>query len=57
MTDEEWNAIRPGAPRAKELGCKCPEEQPYHESHGAYFVKWSCELHQGHDFPSMGMLD
>ena len=57
MTDGEWNDIRPGAPRAKDLGCMCPKEQPDHEHHKAYRISRRCELHQAHRFTSTALLD
>ena len=56
MTDEEWNAIRPGAPEAKRRGCLCPVKQPFHKHHHAYFQREDCRLHQAHKFPSMGFV-
>lgn len=58
MKDSEWQAIRPGAHGAKELGCTCPVKQPHHKSHGAYFTNSECPVHAPgvHSFPSMGFV-
>ena len=45
MTYQEWNGVVPGAPKAVEMGCKCPvmdnEEMPEERK----WVNADCPIH------------